>query len=233
MTVTASLEPQVIWKHFETLASIPRPSKEEGRVLEYIKTFAKTNNLEWKEDSSGNLCVKRPGSAGGENAPTVVIQGHVDMVCEKEKGTVHDFSKDAIKLQIKDDWVTAVGTTLGADNGMGVAAGLALLEMPDNVTLPPIEGLFTVQEEIGLIGAKALDGGIVDGRILINLDAEDWPNIYVGCAGGGLTHLSLSCTTERLPDSVYQPALLTVGGLTGGVSCIAYHLAFLLMRRRL
>ena len=118
MTVTESLEPQVIWRHFETLASIPRPSKEEGRVLEYIKTFAKRNNLDWKEDSFGNLCVKRPGSAGGENAPTVVIQGHVDMVCEKEKGVVHDFSKDSIKLEIKDDWLTAVGTTLGADNGM-------------------------------------------------------------------------------------------------------------------
>ena len=192
-------------------------------MLEYIKSFAQNLSLEWEQDAMGNLCVRRPGSAGGENAPTVVIQGHVDMVCEKEMSHAHDFSKDSIKLEIKDDWLTAVGTTLGADNGLGVAAGLALLEMPSDVTLPPIEGLFTVQEEIGLVGAKALDGGIVKGRILLNLDAEDWPNIYVGCAGGGQTKISLSCGQEDLDGQSYSPALLTVAGLTGGHSGADIH----------
>lgn len=155
MAVTDSLEPAAIWRHFEALASIPRPSKEEHRVLEHIKSFAEKHGLKWKQDDMGNMVVTRPGSAGGENAPTVIIQGHVDMVCEKLAEVEHNFSTDPIKLEIKGDWLTAVGTTLGADNGMGVAAGLALLEMPNDVTLPPIEGLFTVQEEIGLIGAEA------------------------------------------------------------------------------
>ena len=155
--VTALLKPAVIWKHFETLASIPRRSREEDKVLAYLKSFADERGLDWAQDDAGNMVIRRPGTSGGQGAPTVVIQGHVDMVCEKEPEHEHDFSKDSIQLDIQEDWLTAKGTTLGADNGLGVAAGLALLEMPSDVTLPPIEGLFTVAEEIGLVGAKALD----------------------------------------------------------------------------
>lgn len=222
-TATAGLEPEVIWKHFGTLSSIPRRSREEIGVLDYIKGFAEENGLRWRQDEAGNMVVTRPGSGGGENAPTVVIQGHVDMVCEKEKGSDHDFSADPIQLEVRGDWLTAKGTTLGADNGLGVAAGLALLEMPRDVRLPPIEGLFTVAEEIGLVGAKALDGSMVEGRVLLNLDAEDWPNVYVGCAGGGITTITTRCRTREVDLGEYEPHLLAVGGLVGGHSGADIH----------
>ena len=222
--VTALLKPAVIWKHFETLASIPRRSREEDKVLAYLKSFADERGLDWTQDDAGNMVIRRPGTSGGQGAPTVVIQGHVDMVCEKEPEHEHDFSTDSIQLDIQDDWLTAKGTTLGADNGLGVAAGLALLEMPSDATLPPIEGLFTVAEEIGLVGAKALDGDMVKGRILLNLDAEDWPNIYVGCAGGGITNVSLPSAPESLDGAGWVGGVLTVNGLVGGHSGADIHL---------
>ena len=154
----SGLEPAALWDNFAALSRIPRPSKQEEQVLAWLKEFADTRSLEWQQDEVGNIGVRRPGSGGGESAPTVVIQSHVDMVCEKNSDVEHDFNRDPIRLLRDGDWLTADGTTLGADNGIGVATALALLEMAANARLPPLECLFTVDEETGLTGAFALDG---------------------------------------------------------------------------
>ena len=154
----AGLEPAALWENFAALSAVPRPSKQEEQVLAWLKEFADARNLEWEQDDTGNIVIQRPGSGGGESASTVIIQSHVDMVCEKNSDVEHDFSRDPIRLLRDGDWLTADGTTLGADNGIGVATALALLEMGADAQLPPLECLFTVDEETGLTGAFALDG---------------------------------------------------------------------------
>jgi dipeptidase D len=158
----AGLQPEPIWRNFQQLARIPRPSKHEEQVIDMLKRFAEDRGLEWKKDAIGNLVIYRKGSGGGELAPPVLIQGHVDMVCEKNAETHHDFFKDPIRLVRNGDWLRADGTTLGADNGIGVAAAMALLESPTTSKLPPLECLFTIDEETGLTGAYSLDPSLVN-----------------------------------------------------------------------
>ena len=157
-SIIDGFEPKNLWKHFDDISKIPRPSKHEEKILQYLKNFANERNLRIREDSTGNIVIIRPGSGGGENAPVIVIQSHVDMVCEKNREYEHDFMNDPLKLYTDGDWLKAEGTTLGADNGIGVAAALALLDMPKGHKLPPLECLFTVDEETGLTGAFAFPG---------------------------------------------------------------------------
>ena len=211
------LEPPALWEIFGQLSSIPRPSKHEERVLAWLKDFAQTHNLEWVQDEVGNTIIRRPGTGGGENASPIIIQGHVDMVTEKNADTVHDFMKDPIRLVREDDWITADGTTLGADNGIGVCTALAVLQLPATTKLPPIEALFTVDEETGLTGAFGLDGSLLKGRTMLNLDTEDWPEIFIGCAGGGDSVITLDLEKEAAPTGGVLVEI-AVAGLLGGHS---------------
>jgi dipeptidase D len=183
-SVLDGLEPKLLWKHFDELRKIPRCSKHEEKAVEYVISVAKDLGLEYKKDEAGNVVVKKPGSKGHEDAPTIVLQGHIDMVCEKNRDKEFDFSKDAIELEIEDDYLTAKGTSLGSDDGMGVCAALAILE-DDSLVHGPIEALFTIDEETGLTGAFALSDDLLEGRHMINLDTEEERSLYVGCAGGG------------------------------------------------
>ncbi|KAG2427342.1 hypothetical protein HXX76_012536 [Chlamydomonas incerta] len=216
----AGLQPPALWQFFAQLTQIPRPSKHEARVLQYLKDFADARRLAWRQDGAGNLVICRPGSGGGEAAPSVVIQGHVDMVCEKDPAlSGFDFAAHPLTLRREGDWVKACGTTLGADNGIGVAAALALLDLPAAAKLPPLECLFTVDEETGLTGAFQIAPDLVAGRTMINLDTEDWGEVFIGCAGGGDSTLVLEVGLQPPPASPHMAAYeLSVGGLLGGHS---------------
>ena len=221
-SIIDGLKPELVWKHFETLTKIPRPSKHEERILQYLRNFAKERNLETREDSTGNIVILRPGSGGGENSPIIIIQSHVDMVCEKNRDSKHDFMTDPLKLYIEDNWLKAEGTTLGADNGIGVAASMALLDLPKDTELPPLECLFTVDEETGLTGAFALNGDILKGRTMLNLDTEDWGEICIGCAGGGDSSIYLPIEYQNAPTD-FLAFQLSVEGLRGGHSGVDIH----------
>jgi len=216
------LEPAPLWKYFAEISDIPRPSKQEAAILEYIKQFADVRGLRWQQDEIGNLLVHRPGSGGGEQADPVMLQGHVDMVCEKNAHTQHDFNSDPIQLQVDDKWLRATGTTLGADNGIGVAAALAVLDMNAEVKLPPIEALFTVDEETGLTGAFGLDGAMIRARCLLNLDTEEFGSVYIGCAGGGNSTLTIRASRSSMEGGMV-PLKIGVTGLLGGHSGINIH----------
>ena len=221
-SIIEGLKPKIVWKHFETLTKIPRPSKHEEKILQYLRNFAEERNLNMREDSTGNIVILRPGSGGGENAPTVIIQSHVDMVCEKNRNADHDFMNDPLDLYIEEGWLKAKETTLGADNGIGVAAAMALLEMPSDSRLPPLECLFTVDEETGLTGAFALNGDIIKGRTMLNLDTEDWGEICIGCAGGGDSSINLPIEYRDAPTD-FLSFQLSVEGLMGGHSGVDIH----------
>ena len=184
MSILENEKPKLVWKQFDEIRKIPRCSKHEEHIRDYILKFAETHALPSKTDKVGNIVITKPASKGMEQKPTVVLQCHMDMVCEKNSDVVHDFSKDPIKLKRNGDILTADGTTLGADDGIGIAAILAMLEDPA-LKLGKIEALFTVDEETGLTGAFALSNTMLTGKILLNLDSEDWGVITVGCAGGG------------------------------------------------
>ncbi|CEM07815.1 unnamed protein product [Vitrella brassicaformis CCMP3155] len=217
------LESTPVWKNFKIIANIPRPSKHEGRILQFLKSYAEKHKLTFVQDKAGNVVIRRAGSGGGENAPTVVIQGHVDMVTEKNADRDHDFFNDPIKLvKSSDDWLGADGTTLGADNGVGCAMALALLAAPADAKLPPLECLFTVDEETGLNGARDLDPAILTGKYMLNLDSESWGEVTVGCAGGGDTRIVMPVTLERLHGD-WQISTLRIAGLKGGHSGINIH----------
>ena len=210
------LEPKIVWKYFYDLTQIPRPSKKEERVLAYLVDFAKENSLDWKQDEAGNIVIIKPATAGKEEVPTVILQSHVDMVCEKNSDIVHDFDNDPIQTIIDGDWVKAKGTTLGADNGMGVAAMLAVLAS-DDIEHGKIEALFTVDEETGLTGANMLASDLLTGNILLNLDTEEEGEVYIGCAGGKGTKAYFKYDVEDTPKGHFW-FKVQVGGLRGGHS---------------
>ncbi|KAL6777769.1 hypothetical protein ACKKBG_A15575 [Auxenochlorella protothecoides x Auxenochlorella symbiontica] len=214
------LQPAPLWRFFGELSSIPRPSYKEQKVLDWLKVFAEERGLAWSQDAAGNLVVRRPGGGGGEAAPTVIIQGHIDMVTEKNADVQHDFEADGIRLVRRDGWVTADGTTLGADNGIGVCAALAVLDSPPSTPLPPLEALFTVDEEVGMTGALRLDPGLLTGRVMLNLDTEDWGDIFIGCAGGGDSALTLDLPLEPLAGAAggWGARGFRLGGMLGGHS---------------
>jgi dipeptidase D len=221
MSVLDNLEPVLLWKHFDEISKIPRCSKHEEKIREYVINFAKKHNLKYKVDKPGNVVIIKNASPGMENKPTVILQGHMDMVCEKNSDVNFDFSKDAINLKLKGDVLTADGTTLGADNGIGLATSLAILE-DDTLKLGTIEALFTVDEETGLTGAFALESDMLTGKIMLNLDSEDWGVITVGCAGGGDSQVTLPLKTQPINGGLKSMSI-KVAGLRGGHSGVDAH----------
>jgi len=221
MAVLSHLEPENVWKHFEAITRVPRPSKKEDKIIEFLLNFAKEHNLNAKRDDIGNVLISKPASPGYENRKTVVLQSHMDMVCEKNKDVDIDFDNDPIQPVIDGNWVKAKGTTLGADDGIGMAVEMALLESGD-IEHPPLECLFTVDEETGLTGAFALESGFFEGKILINLDSEDEGEIFIGCAGGIDTNARFTYKKKDVPDDQVA-ILLEVEGLRGGHSGDEIH----------
>jgi len=217
-----NLEPKALWKNFYSLTQIPRPSKKEAQVIAFVKKFGEDLGLETTVDEVGNVIIKKPATPGMENRKGIILQGHLDMVPQKNADTDHDFEKDPIDAYVDGEWVTAKGTTLGADNGMGVAATLAVLESKD-IEHGPIEALFTIDEETGMTGAEGLKSGLLDGDILLNLDSEDEGELYIGCAGGVNTEVEATYSEEDLPANMtaYQ---ITVKGLKGGHSGLDINL---------
>lgn len=179
----AHLQPEPVWKHFDRLAAIPRPSTKEAAARDYVLALATKLGLESVQDDVGNLVIRKPARAGREQAPMALLQGHLDMVCEKNQGTVHDFDVDPIKVLRDGDWLKADGTTLGSDNGVGVAAALAAMES-DDIAHGPLEFVFTIDEETGLTGAAAFPGGLLKSKYFLNLDNEEEGTLCIGCSGG-------------------------------------------------
>ncbi|MDR2085321.1 MAG: aminoacyl-histidine dipeptidase [Bacteroidales bacterium] len=211
-----SLSPRIVWEHFEKICKVPRPSKKEGKMIEYLVAFAKKQNLEHSVDSTGNVLIRKPATKGYEGKPWVCLQSHIDMVCEKNSYIIHDFEKDPIKPIIDGDWVKADGTTLGADDGIGVAVQLAILESND-IEHGPIECLFTVDEETGLTGAFGLQPKVLKSKILLNLDSEDDGEIFIGCAGGMDTVGRIDYEFEPVDKNMTGYKIM-VRGLKGGHS---------------
>ncbi|PKP35961.1 MAG: cytosol nonspecific dipeptidase, partial [Bacteroidetes bacterium HGW-Bacteroidetes-15] len=193
-----NLEPKTLWKHFYSLTQIPRPSKQEKAAVEFVVNFGKEHNLETIIDEVGNVIIRKPATPGMENRKGIILQGHLDMVPQKNSDKQHDFEKDPIEAYIDGEWVTAKGTTLGADNGIGVAAAMAVLE-DKSLVHGPIEALFTIDEETGMTGAFNLKPNVLKGDILINLDSEDEGELYVGCAGGMDANIKLAYKEEPVP----------------------------------
>lgn len=216
MSEISTLEPQAVWVYFDQITQIPRPSKSEERIIAYLIDFAKSHNLEYRKDATGNVVIRKPATKGMERCPTVILQSHVDMVCEKNSDISFDFTRDSIRTRIVDGWVKATGTTLGADCGMGMAAELALLASVD-VPHGALECLFTVDEETGLTGAFGLAPDMLSGKYLINLDSEDEGQIFIGCAGGIDTVATFNFRKEEPPKN-YLFFRLDVSGLLGGHS---------------
>ena len=210
------LEPKIVWHYFHDITQIPRPSKKEERIIAYLLDFAREHNLEARKDAVGNVVITKPATPGKEGLPTVVLQSHVDMVCEKNSDVTHDFDNDPIETIIDGDWVKANGTTLGADNGIGIAAQLAVLASTD-IAHGKIEALFTVDEETGLTGASSLEPGFITGNILLNLDTEEEGEIYVGCAGGIGTKAYFRYKEKSAPEDYFW-FKVQVKGLRGGHS---------------
>ena len=211
-----TLVPEELFHYFAEVCKVPRPSKHEGRMVEFLKRFAADHGLPCKVDDAGNVLISKPATPGREGLRTVILQSHMDMVCEKNADTVHDFTTDPIETYVDGEWLKARGTTLGADNGIGVATELAILAS-DSVEHGPLECLFTVDEETGLTGAFALQPGFMSGEMLINLDSEDEGELFIGCAGGINTTIDFAYTTEPVPAG-YAAMRVAVRGLTGGHS---------------
>lgn len=216
MSVFQGLQPSAVWEYFEEICQVPRPSKKEGKIMAFLLDWAKKHDLEACRDEAGNVLIKKPAAPGRENAPTVVLQAHMDMVCEKNSDTAHDFDKDPIRPYVDGEWVRAKGTTLGADDGIGMAAMMAVLTSKD-IAHGPVECLFTVDEETGLTGAFALRPGFVSGNILLNLDSEDEGEMFIGCAGGIDTVVRMKYETESAPCDAFT-LKVQVKGLQGGHS---------------
>ena len=222
MSSIRTLSPSAPWNHFADLNAVPRPSKKEERVATFIQGFGKNLGLEVLTDAIGNVIIKKPASKGREKSKPVILQAHLDMVHQKNEGTVFDFEKQGIDMYIDGDWVRAKGTTLGADNGLGVASIMAVLSSTD-LSHPPIEALFTLDEEAGMGGAKNLGKGLLKGKILLNLDTEGDHVFTIGCAGGLDTVVEWVYKEENTPDG-YSGYKIVVNGLKGGHSGMDIHL---------
>jgi len=218
------LKPRRIWKHFEALNAIPRASTKEERIIKYMVSFGESLNLETTVDSIGNIIIKKPGTRGKEDDKTVVLQGHLDMVHQKTANSNFNFDTQGIQMYIDGDWVKAKETTLGADNGIGVAIIMGVL-FSNDIEHPPIEALFTIDEEMGMTGAMALKSDQLTGEILLNLDSEEDDEITIGCAGGVDVKIDGLYNLETL-NGDYQYYEITVNGLNGGHSGVDIHLNF-------
>ena len=216
------IEPQIIWKNFAALNSIPRPSKKEEKVIAFIKGFGENLGLPTSVDEVGNVIIKKPATPGMEDRKTVVLQSHLDMVCQKNADVDFDFETQGIQMFVDGDWVKAKGTTLGADNGLGVAAIMSILESSD-IAHPALEALFTIDEETGMTGAIGLKPGQLTGEILLNLDTEEDDEIDIGCAGG----VDVTATNSYITEAIKGEAVkVTVKGLRGGHSGMDIHKGF-------
>lgn len=210
------LNPKIVWKYFHEITQVPRPSKKEGKIIAYLEKFAQEHGIAYKKDHVGNIVMLKPATPGYEDRVKLILQSHVDMVCEKNAGTQHDFDNDPICTIVDGEWLHADGTTLGADNGIGCAAQLAVLAS-DDIEHGPLEALFTVDEETGMTGAFELKPGFLEGKILINLDSEDEGELFIGCAGGKGQSATFSPEWKPAPaDLVWLRA--SVSGLKGGHS---------------
>ena len=219
-SVLSHLDHQEIWRNFEAINAVPRASKKEERIIAFMLAFGKRLGLETMEDEVGNVIIKKPATPGRENAPVIVLQSHLDIVHQKNNDTVFDFETEGIRMYTEGDWVRAEGTTLGADNGLGVAAIMAVLESTD-IPHPALEALFTIDEETGMTGAKGLKGGLLEGKILLNLDTEDDHHLDIGCAGGIDVTAEMTYTPE---DTVFvNYYAVSVTGLKGGHSGMEIH----------
>ena len=216
-SIFKNLKPSLLWKHFEEILKIPHCSGNETAIGDYVISVAKKNNLKWKRDKVGNIVVSKPASPEKKKGKTIIIQGHLDMVCEKNSDVKHDFTKDAIKVIKKDKWIQAQGTTLGADNGIGLCSALAILD-DKSLSHGPIECLFTVDEETGLTGATQIKSDFLKGKILLNVDSEDEGTFTIGCAGGADNEIVLPVKRQKKRDKeLYKVKLF---GLRGGHSGI-------------
>jgi len=216
-----ALEPRTLWNHFADLNAVPRPSKKEERVIAFMKSFGEELGLPTEVDHVGNVIIRKRASAGLEHKPTLILQSHLDMVHQKNNDTDFDFDNEGIRMLIEDGWVTADGTTLGADNGIGVAAIMAILSR-DDIPHPAIEALFTIDEETGMTGALELKGGMLNGKILLNIDTEDDDELTIGCAGG----IDINATREVAMEAAPADSLgfkIIVRGLSGGHSGMDIH----------
>lgn len=221
-TLLNSLEPALLWKNFDSICKIPRTSRNEEKAIDFVVNFAVKHNLKYKKDQVGNVVISKPATRGNENKPGIVLQAHLDMVPQKNASSSHDFSKDPIQTYMDGEWVHAKDTTLGADNGIGVSAGLAVLEA-DNISHGPVEVLFTIDEETGMTGAMNLAADFVKGRILMNLDSEDEGELYIGCAGGINTSVKFTFEPEQLPAGTLA-FNIKITGLKGGHSGVDINL---------
>ena len=216
----ANLQPEPVWKHFDRLAAIPRASTKEAAARDYIRGLATKLGLECVQDGVGNLVVRKPARPGREGAPMALLQGHLDMVCEKNEGTVHDFDVDPIKVIRDGDWLMAEGTTLGSDNGVGVAAALAVMESKD-IAHGPLEFVFTIDEETGLTGASEFPAGLLKSKYFLNLDNEDEGTLCIGCSGGVKTTARRKVGLH--PAGAGSAWRIKVSGLKGGHSGVDIH----------
>lgn len=219
--VFSSLAPARVWQHFSRLCAIPRASKAEAALRQNLLDWAQAHGLPATVDAAGNLIIRKPATPGREHLPGVILQAHLDMVCQKNADTQHDFAVDPIRPVLRDGWLVAEGTTLGADNGIGVALMLAALEDAELVH-GPLEALFTVDEEAGMGGARGLEPGLLQGSLMLNLDTEEWGEFYLGCAGG----LDVNVARSGLPEAVplgWQGCRIELDGLRGGHSGVNIH----------
>ncbi len=217
-----NLEPKEVWENFYKLTQVPRPSKKEEKIQAFMVDFGKSLGLVTEKDSIGNVLIRKPATPGMENRKGIIFQGHLDMVPQKNNGTTHDFENDPIDAWIDGDWVRARGTTLGADNGLGVACAMAVLASKD-IVHGPLEALFTCDEETGMTGAMGLQPGWLNGDILLNMDSEEEGELYVGCAGGVNADIEFEYDEVIVPEGV-SPFKLVISGLKGGHSGLEINL---------
>jgi len=220
MPALANLEPERVWKYFDKIAAIPRGSTKEAAVREFVRSVAAKLGLESTQDHVGNLVVRKPARPGREAAPITLLQGHLDMVCEKNEGTLHNFAADPIKVVRDGDWLKADGTTLGADNGVGVAAALAVMESTD-IAHGPLEFAFTIDEETGLTGASEFPAGVLKSKYFLNLDTEEIGTLCIGCAGG--VNTTARRKVKLVPAGAGSAWRIKVSGLRGGHSGVDIH----------